>query len=444
MPPNSRLAKEMEQGLLSGGFKLDELLGSNESARLHYISRIFNATPSNTHFAGQLYPQYGKNEGLIFLKTHKTAGSTLSGVLWRSFCEDGAKNCFLPPREKAGKTWDLNDVTIESISSIAVWSGSKFKKKSDSKVGRFASFDGWLQHVKFNKKLFSIVHGTKRLVTIVRHPSRRFESAWYWYTLSKYCPQKGCSIAEFAAYITPPHLDPATSLGPRDSALFLPTTDQMTVVNTYSFDLRYRTGFDSQSEELAGARKGQVSFYEAYEDLIRRARAGQVRCCYTNAYLLNYISEVFKLTFLFKALRTGTIALILSYFLIFCPLNYFQVILLVADRFDESLVALSRLLDLKPHQLLYLPQKQRILDKSDMKGVNITHCLPQNRANQDVLDKRLLKVLEFYQPYDSFLVRLADQLLDRLIYESSASNAAAFSKDLGKLLQYIFSFLLPA
>jgi len=32
-----------------------------------------------------LYPQYGEDESLIFLKTHKTAGSTMSGVLWRAF-----------------------------------------------------------------------------------------------------------------------------------------------------------------------------------------------------------------------------------------------------------------------------------------------------------------------------------------------------------------------
>ena len=41
-------------------------------------------------------PVYENEEGIIFLKTHKTASSTLSSLLWRNMCEQGKRNCFLP------------------------------------------------------------------------------------------------------------------------------------------------------------------------------------------------------------------------------------------------------------------------------------------------------------------------------------------------------------
>lgn len=59
---------------------------------------------------------------LVFLKTHKTGGSTVNGILWRNLCEqhftgsaaeeDNAtvrkkdiSNCFVPSHENPGRIW---------------------------------------------------------------------------------------------------------------------------------------------------------------------------------------------------------------------------------------------------------------------------------------------------------------------------------------------------
>ncbi len=55
-----------------------------------------------------------KVERLIFLKTHKTGGSTLNRILWRSLCTYNGFNCFLPPAESAGKIWNLDKVEGKS------------------------------------------------------------------------------------------------------------------------------------------------------------------------------------------------------------------------------------------------------------------------------------------------------------------------------------------
>lgn len=58
---------------------------------------------------------------LVFLKTHKTGGSTVNGILWRNLCEqhfrgsaaedngtvskDDISNCFVPSYDHPGRIW---------------------------------------------------------------------------------------------------------------------------------------------------------------------------------------------------------------------------------------------------------------------------------------------------------------------------------------------------
>jgi len=51
---------------------------------------------------------YSNGEGTVFQKTHKTASSTLTSVLWRNLCSGPhRRNCFLPPADTPGRSWDL-------------------------------------------------------------------------------------------------------------------------------------------------------------------------------------------------------------------------------------------------------------------------------------------------------------------------------------------------
>jgi len=84
---------------------------SLDGEHLHRVLERRNGTSSN--------PQAHRR--LVFLKTHKTGGSTVNGILWRNLCEqhftgsaaedngtvrkDDISNCFVPPHEHPGRIW---------------------------------------------------------------------------------------------------------------------------------------------------------------------------------------------------------------------------------------------------------------------------------------------------------------------------------------------------
>ena len=72
---------------------------------LEHVSEVIN---SMQHRSMSLQP-YKEDEGVIFVKTHKTASSTMVNILWRNLCENGKKNCFLPPSNNPGRTWDTHN-----------------------------------------------------------------------------------------------------------------------------------------------------------------------------------------------------------------------------------------------------------------------------------------------------------------------------------------------
>jgi hypothetical protein len=143
-----------------------------------------------------IYPFKNKiNRSLIFLKTHKTGSSTLTGILWREFCQKQHRNCFLPPHNHPGKTWDFSKL-----------SDRHFIFTTNGTQGKRAPFDVWLNHVRrhellFNKAVKSAYldralwgcipeapvsvssQNAFKFVSIVRRPAFRFRSAWAWYDL---------------------------------------------------------------------------------------------------------------------------------------------------------------------------------------------------------------------------------------------------------------------
>lgn len=155
---------------------------------------------------------YAPNEGVVFLKTHKTGSSTVSSILWHSLCDDtlaDARNCFLPPRDHPGKTWDVRK------------SGDWEALQRDS-GGRFP-YSVWVHHAVYSPLLFEAVPSAERMISIVRRPSSRFQSAWHWYNHSSFLRM---DLSQFAVQ---------QSLGTFHHSKF-----------------KYRSGLDATTEELTG------------------------------------------------------------------------------------------------------------------------------------------------------------------------------------------------
>ena len=257
---------------------------------------------------------YTKSEGVIFLKTHKTAGSTVTSIMWRNLCENEGRNCFLPPYKNPGKTWDFSRSSDWDI--LRRYGGSSLRGNATS------FYSAWLLHAVFSPKLFSIVPRTKRIISIVRRPSHRFESAWHWYNHSS---KFHMELSQFATRV---------SAGTINLQLF-----------------KYRTGLDATTEEMTGIRDFRSKIIiqkSAYEDLIGRV------------------------------LRR-------------------ELVLLVAERLEESLLVLGRLLGWTAPQLISLPLKVGTYKK----------------VNEETYIK-----LDQIQTYDFGLWKLANSVLTKLITDN--------------------------
>jgi hypothetical protein len=257
---------------------------------------------------------YTKSEGVIFLKTHKTASSTVTAIMWRNLCENEDRNCFLPPYKNPGKTWDF--------SRSSDWHILRRHGGSSLRGNATPFYSDWLLHAVFNPKLFSIVPRTKRVISIVRRPSHRFESAWHWYNHSS---KFHMELSQFATRV---------SAGTINLQLF-----------------KYRTGLDATTEEMTGIRdfRSKIIIQKyAYEDLIGRI------------------------------LRR-------------------ELVLLVAERLEESLLVLGRLMGWTVPQLISIPLKVGTYKK----------------LNEETYIK-----LDQIQTFDYGLWKLANSVLTRLIADN--------------------------
>ncbi len=164
----------------------------------------------------------GEARSVLYVKTHKTGSSTVTGLLWRELCLRLRFNCFLPPVNRAGRFWDI--------------SNNKDKNYMFSSIGTdraTAPFQAWLHHIKYATLVqtshhTSLVKAPFLLVSSVRKPALRFESAWYWYDHTQ---QTNMTLQTFIQHYIKKH-----SL--RSSVQF-----------------KYHTGLEATSQELAATRK---------------------------------------------------------------------------------------------------------------------------------------------------------------------------------------------
>lgn len=153
------------------------------------------------------------NNGIVFIKTHKTSSSTLSRLIVRNFCEIKGRKCFLPDFKTPGKTWDL-------------------RKERDFKYAtKNSPYEIWANHVSTPLLVRKLMVPDSFFISICRDPSLRFRSAWTWYKHEK---QLGISLSQFIEVLNRSSVGSAT--------------------RRYAF--KYRTGLESVSEELIGLVKG--------------------------------------------------------------------------------------------------------------------------------------------------------------------------------------------
>lgn len=198
-------------------------------------------TDNNSTVCSQcLVNTQGASRRLLYIKTHKTGSSTLTGILWRALCDHLQVNCFVPPAQHAGRIWNLDASSDHHYMTTSL--GSQ---------GNRAPFDAWIHHLRYQPA------GGKRLVkepflllSSVRRPALRFQSAWHWYNLGE---SLNTTLKEFIKGIS-----------------------SQPSKNKRSW--RFRTGLDATSEELTGLRvSGDKHFRSAfYSELVPMIASGKI------------------------------------------------------------------------------------------------------------------------------------------------------------------------
>ncbi len=285
-------------------------------------------------YVSLFWKPFASSESIIFLKTHKTAGSSLGGIFWRNLCLRDGRNCFLPPAKNPGRTWDLS----VQRDWHAVQSGA-----STLPAARFP-YDAWLSHVHYHPRLFHAVKNASRILSIIRRPALRFTSAWKWYQHEQ---KFQLTLPEFVHAVK--NGDNWHTFWRRQPALS---------------DFKYRTGLEATTEELSGQ-----------QGFAAQSKSSQIQ----------YFEE------LMERMRSGTL------------------ILLVTDRFDESLLVLAKLMGWGYEQLVYVRLKVA--------------------PDKNVVSENLIQDLDDIQPYDFALWRLANHILDLQIAHYF-QNSYHFQKEL--------------
>eukprot|EP00981_Chlorochromonas_danica_P001059 scaffold243_cov163-Ochromonas_danica.AAC.12 len=182
----------------------------------------------------------GTSRRVLYIKTHKTGSSTLTGILWRALCDHLQVNCFVPPAQHAGRIWNLD-----------ISSDHHYMTTSPGSQGSRAPFDAWIHHLRYQPA------GSKRLVrepflllSSVRRPALRFQSAWHWYNLGE---SLNTTLKEFVKSIS-----------------------SQSSNNKRSW--RFRTGLDATSEELTGLRVSSGKHFRSafYKELVPMIASGKI------------------------------------------------------------------------------------------------------------------------------------------------------------------------
>lgn len=201
-------------------------------------------------------PVSGNPTGVVFFKTHKTGGSTLTSVLWRQLCVVEKRNCFRPAADHPGKTYDLNK---ESDSYQIL--------KTIGTAGRGPPFDAWLNHAYYHPSLTnSIVIQPNIALSIVREPAERFRSAWDWYNLSYLLGE-----ADMNLYI--------------NELYDLNAANRRLVMQKHSKKAKFHSYLNSYSAELTHTKPLSLEFQAVFLKLLTKVQSGDIFLLVCDRYL---------------------------------------------------------------------------------------------------------------------------------------------------------------
>ena len=112
--------------------------------------------------------------GIIFIKTHKTASSSVAALFRANALLLWNESVFVPRPTQAGLQWDLSDPTHQAMVGF----------QGNRVTGAGPKWGVWASHARFQPGLYDLVSGhTPLLITVVRNPVDRLESAWRYYTV---------------------------------------------------------------------------------------------------------------------------------------------------------------------------------------------------------------------------------------------------------------------
>lgn len=161
---------------------------------------------------------------------------------------------------------------------------------------------------------------------------------------------------------------------------------------------KYRTGLDATSEELVGLRRQDPGFQSRYKKLLQRVLSGKV-------------------------------------------------LLLVADRFDESLLVMRRLMLAQPHPAINassvtgtagrskrptdaLNSSKNSVHQLDMPLHQLLYLRQKKQSKVEPLSEATRLKLTHLQPYDTALYEAANTMLDRYIARLYNANMTTFQEEL--------------
>ena len=297
------------------------------------LIRAYSVIPGINDGSKTSVPLSGRNPSseekrpFVFLKTHKTGSSTVTALILRK-CMKDKLNCFIPTMERPGRTFDLRKDYSEITHGRGLY-GGKFP------------YDVWCHHVRFDNRLMSVIENSpqgRMFISIVRRPSKRFQSAWHWYN--------------HGAAESPHDHSGKLNMTIQEFAHKLETMEGITSLEDIRSQFKYRTGLDATSVELTGATLKAADFETRFQQIIQ------------NIESLNYM-------------------------------------VLVADRMEESLIAMAIEMKWPLSDILYYSLKVR--DKSS------------EIAMKAELTRNELNLFDRLQPRDNALYATANEALDKRI-----------------------------
>lgn len=317
---------------------------------------------------------------LVFLKTHKTAGSTVSRLLFRELCElNAATKCFVPSPQHAGRIWDLENDNDRSF------------------IMKNSPYDVWLHHLKISRYfLTEVVPNAQAVVSIVRRPAHRFISAWNWYNHSATLHM---SLNSFTI-----HQILSSSPGQCRFPSFLNSF----LVN-HIFGLKFRTGLDSTREELTVSSGLLPELKAWWKQYSQYKKSGQL------IYSSSGSNRIELKTTTTTQFRVSDFEGLLK------EIAEGRLFVIVSERINESLVLLADYLNWDISRMLYHSHKVATRGSS---------------AVYETLDVNLMAELDKCQPYDTALYLVASRVLDSRIqlYNNRYHDKTAFNR---KLTQFV-------